>query len=96
MAVVNIDGRTLKTERDLHLLLSAALDFGPYYGHNLNALWDSLSTTERPILLIWNYSLVSKSQLGSDTFGAVMELFQSLKDLDEQHGRAERFDYELR
>ncbi|MCK6885045.1 barstar family protein [Enterobacter roggenkampii] len=30
--------------------MSASLDFGPYYGRNLDALWDRLSTdVERPV-----------------------------------------------
>lgn len=40
---VYIDGRLIQTELDFHRTISSALDFGPYYGNNLDALWDLLS-----------------------------------------------------
>ncbi|MFI6332427.1 barstar family protein [Micromonospora chersina] len=40
--LVVIDGREVRTEGDLHRLLGRALDFGPYYGSNLDALRDRL------------------------------------------------------
>ena len=35
---VTIDGAQIRTHADLHNALGDLLDFGPYYGHNLNAL----------------------------------------------------------
>ncbi len=51
---VQLDGTQIRTEADFHRHVAALLDFGPYYGHNLDALWDRLSTdVPRPVHLIW-------------------------------------------
>ncbi|WP_285720603.1 MULTISPECIES: barstar family protein [unclassified Pantoea] len=43
------------------------MEFGPYYGKNLDALWDCLSTDiERPIRIPWCHSDLSKKYLESD------------------------------
>ncbi|WP_311779070.1 MULTISPECIES: barstar family protein [Pantoea] len=48
-----LDGLNIYTEYDFHGVLSETLDFGHYYGRNLNALWDRLSNdVERPVTLI--------------------------------------------
>ncbi|MFB7026676.1 MULTISPECIES: barstar family protein [unclassified Streptomyces] len=38
-----MDGTTVRTEADPHGILARALGFGPYYGADLNALWDRSS-----------------------------------------------------
>ena len=42
---VLLDGRKIKSPADLHQCLSESLQFPDYYGKNLDALWDILSTT---------------------------------------------------
>jgi len=50
MCTIILDGTKIQTEQDFHKLLSGLLNFGSYYGNNLDALWDRLSTdVERPI-----------------------------------------------
>lgn len=38
--LVEIDGRLINTAKDFHRTMAAKLDFGLYYGHNLDALWE--------------------------------------------------------
>ncbi|HEY3365034.1 MAG TPA: barstar family protein [Symbiobacteriaceae bacterium] len=96
MKLVEVDGRMIRTERDFHQVLAKALDFGRYYGNNLDALWDRLSTdVERPVLLIWKDSEISRRQLTDECFGRIVEVLQAVKEQDEQFGLAERFVFEL-
>ena len=55
--LLEIDGCEVRTEADLHILLARALDFGPYYGANLDALWDRLS---RDVPVVWTDWQVSE------------------------------------
>ena len=87
-----IDGRLIHNESDLHDLLAAGLDFGPYYGRNLDALWDRLSTdVERPLDLVWQYSARSREMLGNRTFERFAALLQEVMEQDERHEPGERF-----
>ncbi|MEE1784134.1 barstar family protein [Streptomyces sp. SP17BM10] len=89
---VTIDGPTIRSEADLHALLARELDFGPYYGHNLNALWDRLSTdVERPVELVWRNAEASRAQLGAELFGRVSALLERVVRQDEDFGLRERF-----
>ena len=40
---MQIDLSTIKTEEQLHALLSSALSFPYFYGHNWDAFWDSIT-----------------------------------------------------
>ena len=87
-----IDGRTIRSESDLHDLLASKLDFGPYYGRNLNALRDRLSTdVERPVDLVWQYSAASRDMLGSELFEQIAALFVKVMKHDERFEPDERF-----
>jgi len=88
---VFIDGRMIKNESDLHLILSSKLDFGPYYGKNLDALWDSLSDVERPVELIWQYEAATRKHLGSELFDKVVHILQKMQDYDISCGWQEKF-----
>lgn len=47
-----IDGGKVETLRDVHAMLKDDLDFGQFYGFNLNALYDRLSRDiERPLVI---------------------------------------------
>ncbi|MBY4890743.1 barstar family protein [Pantoea sp. DY-15] len=91
-----LEGTDISEESDVHRLLAEALNFGPYYGRNLDALWDRLSTdTERPVKIIWLDSELSKNRLG-DRFEKILKIFERTKKQDIDFGWDERFDYELR
>ncbi|TXS39817.1 barnase inhibitor [Streptomyces sp. or43] len=48
------------------------LSFGPYYGHNLSALWDRLSRdVERPVEIVWENAVVSRGRMGDEAFEAI-------------------------
>ena len=94
--LVQIDGREVRTEDDLHRLLSQALDFGPYYGSNLDALWDRLSMdVPRPVRVVWTHWQVSKRNLGAKRFGKIYSLLRAVQAKDQELGQEERFEFEL-
>lgn len=94
MGTVELDGSRLRTEADVHRELSRLLDFGPYYGRNLDALWDSLTTVERPVHLVWQHAEVSRAALGP-VLDRFLRLFDSVVEHDERVGWDDRFTYEL-
>jgi len=94
--ILEIDGRQIKEEADFHRILAKELDLGPYYGRNLDALWDRLSTdVERPVTLIWHHSAESKANLG-DVFDKIVRVLARTQQQDESFGWDDRFRFELR
>ena len=49
MRTIILDGQEMTTIEKTHKYLSAQLNFPDYYGENLDALWDILSTVSEPI-----------------------------------------------
>jgi ribonuclease inhibitor len=95
--LVEIQGADLRTELDFHRALAGPLDFGPYYGRNLDALWDRLSTdVERPVHLVWLDADISRHQLGADLFARICRVLDRAVQQDERFGWDDRFTYELR
>ena len=48
MQILIIDGQDLYGQKDLHEYLAKALDFPSYYGANLDALYDMLTSRQTP------------------------------------------------
>ncbi|WP_422742713.1 barstar family protein [Micromonospora sp. WMMD754] len=95
--LLEIDGREVRTEADLHLLLARALDFGPYYGANLDALWDRMSRdVPRPVTVVWTDWQASERNLGAERFGRICGLLRAVEAEDREAGHEERFTFELR
>ena len=91
-----LDGNRISTMDDFHRQIADSLDFGPYYGRNLNALWDMLSTdVERPAHLIWRHSAASREKMGQEAFNMIVEVLQSAQDDDVKKDRPKRFTYAL-
>ncbi|WP_240782875.1 MULTISPECIES: barstar family protein [unclassified Rahnella] len=91
-----LDGTRVLTEKEFHSIISASLDFGPYYGRNLDALWDRLSTDiERPVKIIWLNSELSRVGLGS-YFDKIIAVFERVKLQDLNSNWEEKFDYLLK
>lgn len=89
---VTIDGALIRSESDLHDFLARKLDFGPYYGRNLDALWDRLSAdVERPVEVIWERYEESKTLLGVEAFERISSVLIRAMDQDESFGLDERF-----
>jgi ribonuclease inhibitor len=63
MKKIIIDGKTIKTASEIYQLLNKELDFGSYFGSNLDALWDVLtSDVERPFEIRWINSEITAVQ----------------------------------
>ncbi|WP_082686132.1 barstar family protein [Herbaspirillum rubrisubalbicans] len=92
---VYIDGRLIQTELDFHRAISSALDFVPYYGNNLDALWDLLSAgVAGGVTLHWENSDVSKKRLGR-VYDTIVRLFTEINEADERLNVDERFVFFL-
>jgi ribonuclease inhibitor len=67
--IATVPGDLMTSELDVHRVLAEQLDFGPYYGRNLDALWDRLTTdVERPAHIIWTHAARSRKTLGRKRF----------------------------
>ena len=93
---IKLDGKRIFTESDFHRQISQLLDFGEYYGNNLDALWDVLTTdVERPVNLIWYDSAISRKNLDGETFQKIVQLLQDVQIWDRKMGWKERFEFQL-
>lgn len=93
---VILDGANIRTEADFHFIISGLLGFGPYYGQNLDALWDRLSSdVERPVKIIWLNSDLSKKSLG-EYFDKIIQIFEKTRQQDLKFNWDEKFDYLLK
>ncbi|MBA0169557.1 barstar family protein [Pectobacterium sp. CFBP8739] len=91
-----LDGLSIRTEADFHRALSDLLDFGPYYGRNLDALKDRLcNDVERPVTLIWQNAGQSRAYLG-DAFDKITAILEKVKEQDIAFNFDEKFDYVLK
>jgi len=91
-----IDGASISSEADFHTALAEKLLLPGYYGRNLDAMWDVLSTdVERPICLIWENSKLSSAALGQK-FDQIVDLLERVKAQDDAWKLTERFDFRLR
>jgi ribonuclease inhibitor len=48
MRMVKLDGERMRTIEEAHAYIASELGFPEYYGGNLDALWDELSTMSEP------------------------------------------------
>ena len=91
---VVLDGAHIHTEADIHDALISSLGLGIYYGRNVAALWDRLSTdVERPVRLIWKNASRSRVQLGDETFERFATLFKRVEEQDASWGLIDRFTF---
>lgn len=96
--IVEIDGRQVRSEAEFHSAISEALAFPSFYGENLDALWDILSTdVERPVKLIWNHSASSKTDM-AERFDEIVGILRKVERQDAEWNlpAAERFELVLR
>lgn len=84
MKEVVLQGQNITSLDAFHDQFSLAFDFGPYYGRNLSAMWDLLTTeVERPIHLRWMHAAASQAALGP-AFDEIIQVLEAvaLQDLD--------------
>lgn len=93
---VVLDGKSIDTERDVHLAFASQLEFGDYYGWNLAALRDRLLTdVPRPVRVVWTDAAESRRRLGAELFDRICEIFNEVVEQDHEFGWTDRFEYEL-
>ena len=64
MKTIIIDCRRCKTKEETHRYLAKKLCFPPYYGNNLDALNDVLTSWEEPVCFRIRYPSSIKNNLG--------------------------------
>src|SRR5262245_29825820 len=91
-----IDGREVDSEAAFHRIAARLLDFGPYYGRNLDALWDRLSRdVPRPVLLTWTHAADSRRAMGEAAFNGIVDVLAAAQAEDAEMGMVERFRFEV-
>ncbi|GAA3849812.1 barstar family protein [Amycolatopsis tucumanensis] len=96
MKIAELDGRRITDLASFHRQASELLDFGPYYGHNFDALWDRLSRdVERPVRVRWLHAATSRATLGETNFAKIVEIFESAAREDREHNALHRLEFEL-
>ena len=85
-----IDGKINKSIKSIHDKLALELDFGPYYGGNLSALWDMLSTeVERPFEICF-VNVHELENLGND-FDRLIAVLKRTEQHDIESNCKEKF-----
>ncbi len=78
-SVLNIDGNLIGNRDELHNTIAWQLQFPDYYGRNLDALWDLLSTWNTPLTIELTNAEVLLQHLGA--YGeSVLQLLQEATD----------------
>lgn len=91
---IKIYGDEMLSELDFHNEIARQFEVESYYGKNLDALWDLLSTgVERPVNLIWLNANISKEKIKS--FDKIVFIFEKVKNQDEQFEWEDKFTYTL-
>lgn len=94
--IIQLDGLSISTEEEFHTQISSSFSVTQYYGNNLNALWDLLSTdVERPIELIWTNSKYSEKLMG-DSYKKILIILDRVKTHDKSFRLNDKFNYQLK
>ncbi len=81
-ATLSLDGDAIHDRAALHAEIARQLPLPPYYGNNLDALWDVLSARRAPLEILLRHSDSLLRHLG--TYG---EAFLALlRDLERENG----------
>jgi ribonuclease inhibitor len=92
---VEIDGTRIASEADFHRELSSSLALPAYYGANLDALWDIMSTdVARPVHLVWRNSKLSQAAM-PERFEAIAAVLRDVEKQDKDFGWSDRFTFSL-
>lgn len=84
MKTIWLDSRNMKTIKETHHYLKHKLDLPSYYGGNLDALWDLLSTKSEPLQI----NLLNRAHLNINLGEYGDKLIQVFRD-------AENFNHNL-
>jgi ribonuclease inhibitor len=76
---VKLAGKSIRSLDEFYSEIAGKLRFPDYFGRNLDALWDVLTTDIKgPVELAWEDSDVSKKSMGKD-FEKVTALLQDVE-----------------
>jgi ribonuclease inhibitor len=93
-----IDGAKVLSEADFHRELVRALNFAknaPYYGRNLDALWDIMTGgLERPVHIVWRNSNISKAAM-PEKFQQIVGMLKRVEEHDKKANYNEIFGLSL-
>ena len=74
-----LSGKTISNLQEFYDEMARKLPFPDYFGRNLDALWDTLTTDiEGPVELIWEDSAASKKSMGK-AFDKVSALLRDVE-----------------
>lgn len=91
-----LQGTLIGSEQELHETLARELDLGCYYGRDMAALWDRLTTDlPRPLDLVWKDWRVSRAQLGREGFKSVCRVLRDVEERDASANLPDRFTFRL-
>jgi ribonuclease inhibitor len=76
MKKIIIDGKEMKSRKEAHLHIKEQLQSTEYYGNNLDALWDALTSYTSPIEIC----LINKEELIENLGEYGSSLIQVFKD----------------
>lgn len=79
--ILNLDGDVLKNKGELHNTIAWQLHLPDHYGHNLDALWDVLSTWSSPLQI----EVTKMTQLQMHLEDYAEALLQTLQDAAEEN-----------
>ena len=80
-----VDGKKTRNKRALHLLLKKDLKLSDYYGNNLDALWDEISSSirEREIIVRNQEDLIENlGEYGKRFMTVLYDLDKSVSNFD--------------
>ncbi|GAB3791153.1 barstar family protein [Virgibacillus kimchii] len=81
MKRVIIDGKKMQNKNDVHAYLQEKLQIQTYFGNNLDALWDAISTHDKPLEINCKHSEVLVEVLG-DYGQAVLQVFKDAAEVN--------------
>lgn len=80
---VHLEGEKIKNRDDFHREIKEVLNFPPYYGGNLDALWDMVTGwIPLPVILVWNDFAVSRETMGN----VIDPIVETLKEAEAELG----------
>ncbi len=82
MRKIKLDGNMMKSKDQSHIYMQQTLQIPGYYGKNLDALWDALSSYTRPIVIELQNPKTLAENLGS--YGRlIIKVFEDAIDENE-------------
>lgn len=75
MEIIRLEGREMTDRKETHAYLKKKLHLPEYYGNNLDALWDCLTTDFSGKMIILNNPILVQKQLG-DYGESLLRLFK--------------------